>query len=119
RVLRWHYRSRHEALIAFSNRHFYEGRLLTFPSPDDGGGRLGVRLRHVEGARYERGGSGQNLAEAEAVAAAVLEHVERWPERSLGVGTFSQAQQEAVLDAVERRLRARPDLEPLLAADRP
>ena len=29
--LRWHYRSRHEDLIAFSNRNFYEGRLITFP----------------------------------------------------------------------------------------
>jgi superfamily I DNA and/or RNA helicase len=34
--LRWHYRSRHEGLIAFSNRHYYENDLLTFPSPDTG-----------------------------------------------------------------------------------
>ena len=68
RVLRWHYRSRHESLITFSNRHFYEGRLRTFPSPSDGGGRLGLKHRLVADGRYERGGSGKNLPEANAVA---------------------------------------------------
>lgn len=116
RVLRWHYRSRHESLIAFSNRHFYEGRLRTFPSPDDGGGRLGLSLEIVEGAVYQRGKTGTNPGEAESVADAVIEHYRRTPERSLGVGAFSQAQQEAILDAVEKRLRAEPHLETLLSA---
>ena len=42
-TLRWHYRSMHEALIAFSNASFYEGRLVTFPS------------RHSARARRRRG----------------------------------------------------------------
>ncbi|RMG09527.1 MAG: DUF3320 domain-containing protein, partial [Planctomycetota bacterium] len=119
RVLRWHYRSRHESLIAFSNHSFYEGRLLTFPSPDDGRGVLGLRAVFVADGRYERGGSGRNEPEAEAVAAALIEHAERFPHRSVGVGTFSQAQQDAVLDALERRLRARPDLEAWFAGEAP
>lgn len=45
--LRWHYRSRREALIAFSNRHFYNGDLVTFPSSRDASGD-GVRLELVE-----------------------------------------------------------------------
>jgi superfamily I DNA and/or RNA helicase len=35
RYLGWHYRSKHESLIAFSNQNYYDGRLTTFPSADD------------------------------------------------------------------------------------
>jgi len=33
-MLNWHYRSRHESLIAFSNYHYYGNRLVTFPAAD-------------------------------------------------------------------------------------
>ncbi len=54
--LTWHYRSRHESLIAFSNERYYDGSLVTFPSPvtDD----RAVRYTHVPGGFYERGGGG-------------------------------------------------------------
>jgi len=64
--LQWHYRSRHESLIAFSNAKYYRGELITFPSPvtrDDA-----VRYVHVEGGVYERGGSKTNRKEAQDVA---------------------------------------------------
>jgi hypothetical protein len=118
-MLRWHYRSRHESLIAFSNREFYGKRLCTFPSPHDGDGELGLELHRVEGAVYDRGKTGKNLVEADAVADAVIEHLRRWPERSLGVGAFSQPQQEAIQDAIELRCRGDVDLERLISADRP
>ena len=118
RMLRWHYRSRHESLIAFSNHAFYGGRLCSFPSPNDGHGRLGLRHVLVEGAVYERGGSGKNPREAEAVAEAVVAHLRADPQRSLGVGAFSQAQQVAIQDAVEARVRGQPELEALLAPER-
>lgn len=65
-TLRWHYRSRHESLIAFSNEQFYRGRLLTFPSADDRASK--VCLHRVQGA-YEKGGT--NPAEAEAIVAEI------------------------------------------------
>ena len=45
--LKWHYRSRHENLIAFSNQRYYGGKLLTFPSPKTND--PSVRLQMVEG----------------------------------------------------------------------
>src|SRR5690606_31325702 len=49
RQLRWHYRSQHEDLIAFSNREFYESSLVIFPSAHRAGSDLGVHYSLVEG----------------------------------------------------------------------
>ena len=106
-MLRWHYRSRHESLIAFSNDKFYGNRLVTFPSSlreDEG---LGLKLVYVENGVYDRGKSHKNLLEARRVADLVHEHLCERPDRSVGVVTFSQAQMEAVEDELE--LRARDD----------
>ena len=68
--LSWHYRSRHESLIAFSNAKYYRGELVTFPSPVTCD--TAVRYVHVEGGVYERGGAKVNRKEAEAVVAEVV-----------------------------------------------
>lgn len=107
-TLDWHYRSRHESLITFSNRRYYEGRLLTFPSAD--GDSSGVRLQPVAGV-YERAGSRTNPIEAAAVVAEVVRRLSDpvLGKASIGVVTFSQAQQtlvENLLDAERRRLPA-------------
>ena len=57
----WHYRSRHESLISFSNSKYYDNKLLTFPSPDDLHCR--IEYQYVKGL-YDRGGSRQNKEEA-------------------------------------------------------
>lgn len=125
--LRWHYRSRHEDLIAFSNTRYYDDRLQVFPSagraageagPADSGGlhALGVSLRRVDGV-YDRAGSRTNRREAEAVVAEVLARL-RDPvarKRSLGVVTFSRAQQDLVEDLLDEALRHEPELEPFFA----
>jgi very-short-patch-repair endonuclease len=119
--LLWHYRSRHEHLIAFSNGAFYDGRLRTFPSPD--ADRRVVTFVHVPSGVYDRGGTRANRAEAMAVADLVVEHVERQAQApanrrlSLGVIAFSEAQMLAILGELEARKRARPELEPLLAEE--
>ncbi|MCU0727130.1 MAG: DUF4011 domain-containing protein, partial [Planctomycetes bacterium] len=118
--LRWHYRSRDESLIAFSNHHFYDDALYTFPGP--GGDRgLGVAFHHVPDGVYDRGGSRDNRVEARAVAAGIAAQLEAAPELSVGGVAFSEAQQRAVLDELERLMKARPGLEELLAnrADEP
>ena len=101
KMLRWHYRSRHESsLIAVSNRSFYDDRLFIVPSPvtDEG---VGIGFRHLPKAVYDRGGSAANRGEAKAVAQAVLQHARRRPEKTLGVGAFSVSQRDAILDELE------------------
>ena len=110
-MLRWHYRSRDESLIAFSNRHVYGNQLYTFPSSARGEGEWGVDLVHVPGGVYDRGGSKTNVNEAKRVAELVMEHFTNTPERSLGVIAFSEPQQMAVLDQVEKLREKRPELE--------
>jgi hypothetical protein len=115
-LLRWHYRSRNEGLIAYSNRHFYDSRLVTFPAPTTA---RGVELRHVPDGVYDRGGRRDNRREAEVVADLVFEHVQAHGDRkTLGVIAFSQAQMEAIADEVDRRLRGQPELEPFFRPDR-
>ncbi len=114
-MLRWHYRSRHESLIAVSNQEFYESRLLVIPSPRPRSPGLGLSLVHVEGS-FDSGGSGTNAAEAEAVAEAVMRHARESPGDTLGVAAFSVRQRDAILDALEAKRRADPSLESFFSA---
>jgi hypothetical protein len=57
RMLRWHYRSRHPSLIAVSNREFYHSRLFVVPNAYPGSSDLGLRVRNLPEAVYERGGA--------------------------------------------------------------
>jgi len=99
RRLRWHYRSEHEALIAFSNKEFYDENLIIFPSPFQKNGKLGIQYNYVAGATYQKS---RNLKEAQAVVAAVEEHFRRHPELSLGVATLNLEQRDLVQDELER-----------------
>lgn len=116
-TLRWHYRSLHEALIAFSNASFYEGRLITFPSRHSDGPDVGVELFWVNGT-YRRGSSRDNPDEAATVAERVIHHYDTRPALSLGVVTFSEAQAEAIETAVSQARQARPDLDRFFINDR-
>jgi len=118
KTLRWHYRSKHEGLIAFSNRHFYDGTLITFPSAIAKDGGFGVKLFHVPNGVYDRGGRRDNLKEAEVVADLVFEHFQKYPKKTLGVVTFSIAQMDAVDEAVERRRRQQPEYDHFFKEDR-
>ena len=116
RMLRWHYRSRHDSLIAVSNREFYDNRLVTFPSPLKIGEELGVRYHYLGHTHYDRGRSRTNRKEARVVAEAVTRHAREVPGLTLGVAAFSQAQAEAVQDEVERLRREDPGCERFFAA---
>ncbi len=95
--LLWHYRSRHESLIAFSNSRFYENRLYTFPSVNDRASK--VSLEMVDGL-FERGKNRRNRAEAEAVVAEIIRRYRdpKLQKQSLGVVTFNISQQELIED---------------------
>ena len=105
RRLRWHYRSRHESLIAFSNAHFYDDNLYTFPSPDARHDD-GVRFVHVADGVYDRGGRRTNVREARRVVDLVVDHFQRHgADRSLGVVALSRAQEDAIRDEITVRLK--------------
>ena len=116
--LRWHYRSRHESLIAFSNHRFYHSRLITFPSAQHKHKALGVELVHLPDGVYDRGGKRINLREAEAVADRVFEHFAHYPGKSIGVVAFSQAQMAAIEDEIERRRKTNTAFEHFFKEDR-
>jgi very-short-patch-repair endonuclease len=109
RSLLWHYRSRHESLIAFSNHHFYYGRLITFPSPDARHSN-GVRFEYVPDGIYDYGRSRTNRREAERVVDLILQHMQQQSGLSLGVVALSEAQQRAIQEAIEERLKCHPEL---------
>lgn len=110
RHLLWHYRSRHESLISYSNSRFYDNSLRTFPSPDDLVSK--VTWVHVDGF-YDKGGSKQNRAEAEAVTAEIVRRLSDPVLRkdSIGVVTFNIIQQILIDDMLAEELRKAPELE--------
>lgn len=114
--LRWHYRSRHEDLIAFSNYKFYEGKLVTFPSAHMEGDNVGVEFFHAHGT-YRRGGGAINPEEARKVAERVIEHFSTRPDLTLGVVTFSVAQADAVQAAIDEARIERRDLDRFFDTD--
>lgn len=108
--LSWHYRSKHESLIAFSNKQYYEGKLRTFPSIDDRQSK--VRLVPVVG-EYDKGHTRSNPAEARAIVDEVIRRLED-PElrkRSIGIVSFSKVQQNLIEDVLIDELAKRPELE--------
>ena len=110
RRLEWHYRSRYESLITFSNRHYYEGKLVTFPSPI--AKDQAVRLHRVDGV-YGRGSSRTNRKEADEVVAFTLEHLRGADTRdtSIGIVTFNIQQKQLIDDLLDAARREDPALE--------
>ncbi|MEG1473587.1 MAG: AAA domain-containing protein, partial [Christensenella sp.] len=104
RTLLWHYRSRHEHLIAFSNAKIYKNNLITFPSNEDKIADNGVEYKYVREGFYDRGGKKGNVIEAKKIAELIFDHFKRFPERSLGVIAFGEVQQQAI-DTCVRQLR--------------
>ncbi len=109
RYLAWHYRSRHESLIRFSNAKFYGNRLVTFPSPND----LSTKVRFVNahGVYGEKGAT--NPIEAKAIVKEIARRLSspELRERSIGVVTFSSVQQEMVEDLLQEYFSSHKDME--------
>lgn len=99
--LKYHYRSSSEDLIAFSNHHIYDNKLITFPNRKD---TRGVVLKLVKGI-YDRGATRTNGIEAEEVAMTCIEHMQNSPGKTLGVIAFSRTQEQAIRDALNEKLK--------------
>ena len=107
RMLRWHYRSKHESLIAVSNREFYDNQLYVVPSPERSG-ELGVKWQFVENGRFLKG---RNEIEANVVAEAIIRHARECPQWTLGVAAFSVTQRDAILESLAKLRRSNPELD--------
>ena len=110
-LLKWHYRSRNEELIDFSNKNFYDGELVTFPSPRPKDSDAAVELRYVNDGIYDRGGSRKNRQEAKTTVDLIENHFRQYGSGiTLGVITLSIAQEEAIWEEWEQRKILKPDL---------
>ncbi len=95
-----HYRSEDPGLIAFSNEHFYKGRLQALPVPPAklrGKGGPAVELTHVDGVYANR----TNAMEADAVVLKVAALLSQKKPPSIGVACFNTAQRDAIAEALE------------------
>jgi very-short-patch-repair endonuclease len=111
--LDWHYRSRDEALIAFSNRHIYGDRLVTFPGPGSTPALTHHLVPHVPGPTEDSAG-----AEVNVVVGLVLEHARTRPDLSLGVIAMGITHARRVEAALDRARLNHPELDDFFAADR-
>ncbi len=118
--LRWHYRSRHESLITFSNHRYYEGGLVTFPSPHSED--RAVSCTHVSGV-YQRGAARTNPIEARAVVSEIVSRLSNpafvSEGLSIGVVTFNSEQQRLIEDLLETERRKNRSLERFFDDDLP
>lgn len=111
RRLRWHYRSRHESLIAFSNRHLYDDQLIVFPAREPPQALLGVELVEVAG-RYEAGRERRfNQPEAVMVAETALRLLRDHPHLTMGVIAVNEPQARLIEQEMRARARGDGDLE--------
>ena len=105
--LRWHYRSTHESLIAFSNSHFYDNKMYTFPSANDR--EKHVSAVHVDGV-YDKG---VNLKEAEAVVEEVVRRFNdpALKDQTIGIVTFNIKQQALIENLLTKQFEVNPELD--------
>ncbi|MBF0167258.1 MAG: DUF3320 domain-containing protein [Alphaproteobacteria bacterium] len=117
--LDWHYRSRHESLIAFSNHRYYEGRLVTFPSPVTEDRAVSFHL--VRNGVYEKGGARINKPEAFALVSHLVRRLKdkafATSGLTVGVVTFNSEQQKLIEDLLDEERRKDPSIEPYFAED--
>ena len=116
--LLWHYRSRDDRLINFSNHYFYNNELITFPSVSIDAIDQGVRIEYVPNGIWDRGKSRTNRSEAHRVANLIIEQFRSHPDRSIGVAAMNVTQREAIEEALEEQMQGQFDLAPLFDASR-
>lgn len=115
RALLWHYRSRYEDLISFSNREIYGNNLVTFPSSKVNEADSGVEYVYVKSGVYE---NRCNKEEADVCVRLIEEHIKKHPERSLGIIAFSESQQSTIEDAVQEFRRKHRQYDSFFAEDK-
>ena len=107
RQLLWHYRSRHEDLIKFSNTKFYNNELMVPVTANPGQENRGILYNFIEDGRYISGaGSGSggiNPNEAKAIVKAAIDLMKNRPDESLGIATMNIKQKEFIQNEFDLR----------------
>lgn len=104
RRLKWHYRSRHQALIAYSNHAFYDQDLIVFPSPHHDHSLHGVKFVPVKGVYEKR----RNMIEAQKIVEHAVEFMRRCPKLSLGLVAINQEQRDLITELIEHATKRDP-----------
>jgi len=110
-LLKWHYRSRDERLIAFANKEIYDNDLVTFAGV---GAESPLRLEVVDGT-VTPGQSGAAPAEVSRVVELVAEHARTRPDESLGVIAFGSKQSDAIEATIRTSVDQYPEIEKFAA----
>jgi len=108
RRLRWHYRSRHESLIAFSNQQFYDSNLILFPSPFQESDEFGIRYKRVTRGRFH---NRRNVEEAREIVKSVALQLQNNPKESVGIVAMNAEQMAEIELQLDQLIKD----EPLLA----
>ncbi len=108
--LEWHYRSKYESLISFSNDKYYDSKLITFPSNTTSDNSVTMNI--VPGI-YDRGGTRTNQVEAEAIVKEITEHFLDATRKqiSMGVVTFNISQKALIDKLLDEQMAKQPELE--------
>jgi very-short-patch-repair endonuclease len=110
--LRWHYRSRREPLIAFSNQKIYGNELVTFPGSIDEKNNPAIKFEFVPDGRWKSGNNGRfNQIEAARTAKLIMQFFREHSDKSLGVIALNQRHQQAILDEIDKLRRDNPKME--------
>lgn len=117
KTLLWHYRSKNENLIAFSNREIYNDKLITFPNCNVYEQDMGVEYIYLKNGVYEGGGKNCNVVEAKECIKLLKKHIKEHPERSLGIIAFSEKQQGVIQREVDNFRIENPQYESFFESD--
>jgi len=93
-LLEWHYRSKSEALIAFSNYAFYGGRLIAPPNPASFVKDKPIEFVAVKNATFNT--KDGNLIEAKLVVDEIVRVLSENPTTSIGVISMGVSQQKII-----------------------
>ena len=108
RSLKWHYRSRSEELISFSNNNFYDSSLITIPQAKEHRLGFGIDFIYLADGIYDVS-SRTNIIEANYICDMVIKHYSE-SNQSLGVVAFSNVQARLIEDLIEKRIENMPEL---------
>lgn len=117
-MLKWHYRSKNESLIAYSNQEIYQD-LLTFKEPYVKKEGQGVDFVYVADGVFEKGKNRVNRKEAEKVVEVVFDHFRKYPKMSLGIVTFNTTQQALIESLIAKKRYENKEFETFFSSDLP
>ena len=115
RRLCWHYRSKHESLIAFSNKHYYDSNLILFPSPSQESEEFGIKFNKVDQGLFV---NGRNIVEADKIIKSVVNHLVNNPEESVGVVAMNAKQRDEIENRLDQYIKDHPEIRDAYDQDR-